>query len=444
MPRFVTLTPRQKVSCLIAAAMPKEVGTPAMAEVDRELMPIIAELTTLGPGNDQHPSARELFNWLVDPKRTAEEFIYAIGPVTQHVCCVMVDHFYHCVSYDTETRTNSVYLCKVSAEALAARCPFLEGPWETVAWHVVALNSSYPSEEYGFASNFFSAWIISVIGDPNLCPNSYLRFHLITLVRRLVDNQHNQSQAIMSVMYVCSNLDIGHLWGDMNLHGIAHMFEYFGDHLFNFDKQLADRLNNELNLRSSAILQDVAYNHSMNSAIYTELRELRALVALLKITRAYILQKYKYFLENGLCEVRHRFVCESLSHTVYVLFSSFRMSFQKPQLVDLAASCIMDFVEFVLLVSTAMVAHHGTLLYTEALVNTDLLLEKLLGFDYSCSMVITPVLTKLIHRYYHGRLSNLIEKLHPSIIVDFPSLYEFFYEVPNYVGVVHDFDETFG
>ena len=51
----------------IVSSMSAPVGTPAMAEVDRELTPIIAELATLEPGNDQHPTARQLFNWLVDP-----------------------------------------------------------------------------------------------------------------------------------------------------------------------------------------------------------------------------------------------------------------------------------------------------------------------------------------------------------------------------------------
>ena len=54
-------------------------------KIDKELTPIIAELITLGPENDEHPSVRQLFNWLVDPQRTGEEYAYVVGSLSDDV-----------------------------------------------------------------------------------------------------------------------------------------------------------------------------------------------------------------------------------------------------------------------------------------------------------------------------------------------------------------------
>ena len=432
MPRSGSPTLTDEVKCLMAAVKPQEVGTLAMAEVDRELIPIIAELATLGPGNDQHPTVRQLFNWLADPQRTAKEFIYVLGPLELHVCSIMVDHFNQYVSVDTEETTCCIYLCKVAAEALAARCPVLEGSWETAAWYVEASNCNYLSSDYGFASDRFSSWIINIIGDPDLCPNSYLRWNLINLFRRMVNpDKHDQSQAIMSMMFTCSTLDLNHLSDDMDLHIIANLFDVYSHHGFKYDQIIADRLKKDLISRSSVTLRDVAFNHSINPNIYTQSMELKALIALLKTTRAVIRQQYKHFLEKGLGEVCHHLTPKKLSHTVYLLFKCFSESFQMPQLVEFASSCAMDFIEFVLLVTDGMVAHHGELLYPEALINTGLLLEELIGFNFP------------ITRYYHERLSSLKVKLQNSTIAEFPRLYEFFYDVFEFVEDINDLNAKF-
>ena len=99
------------------------VGTTDWDELDREL--------TLGPGNDQHPSVRQLFDYLMNPKCTGEEFSYVIGELA------------------FEVSGESMYLTKVAAETLAVRSPVLNGfvgggcldpalrksiQWETGVW----------------------------------------------------------------------------------------------------------------------------------------------------------------------------------------------------------------------------------------------------------------------------------------------------------------------
>ena len=61
------------------------VGTPAMAELDREMTPILAEVMAVGRflilEDNEDPAATKLFDWLLDSKRTGEEFTYVIGPL---------------------------------------------------------------------------------------------------------------------------------------------------------------------------------------------------------------------------------------------------------------------------------------------------------------------------------------------------------------------------
>ena len=92
------------------------VGTTDWDELDRELAPILTELVTLGPCNDQHPSVRQLFGYLMNPECTGEELSYVIGELA------------------FEVSGESMYLTKVAAETLAVRSPVLTGSWEVVAW----------------------------------------------------------------------------------------------------------------------------------------------------------------------------------------------------------------------------------------------------------------------------------------------------------------------
>ena len=103
---------------------------PEMSEINMEMIPVISEIVTLGPKNHEHPTVIQFFNWLMDPQRTGEEIFYVIWPLQQHVIDIMLEHFEDYV-YDDGY---SIYLGSVVAEALALKCPVLEGYWEYVAW----------------------------------------------------------------------------------------------------------------------------------------------------------------------------------------------------------------------------------------------------------------------------------------------------------------------
>ena len=79
--------------------METPIGSPAVAHIDKELTPILTELfLTLGPRIENHPTIRQLVNWLVHPQRTVDEFNYVVGPLGHHVYMVMCEHFYDYIS----------------------------------------------------------------------------------------------------------------------------------------------------------------------------------------------------------------------------------------------------------------------------------------------------------------------------------------------------------
>ncbi|CAL4187303.1 unnamed protein product, partial [Meganyctiphanes norvegica] len=89
-------------------------------------------------------------------------------------------------------------LCLAAAEALAVKCPILEGSWEYAAWMVVFIVESH--ELSGIVSN----WIIKVIGNADICPNAHLRLELMSLLSKAKIDIHNQTQAVEAVMSACS------------------------------------------------------------------------------------------------------------------------------------------------------------------------------------------------------------------------------------------------
>ena len=105
----------------------------------------------LESGNDQHPAVNQLFNWLV-------QFNYVIGELAQAVAYEVDDEgLYH------------MYLCTTAAQALAMKCPVLEGAWEQAAWTLLIITRSW---HIGTIScDHLSSWIIYVITDPDICPN---------------------------------------------------------------------------------------------------------------------------------------------------------------------------------------------------------------------------------------------------------------------------------
>ena len=69
------------------------VESQAMVNYRSLLVPILAELVTLGPGNEQHPSVILLKDWLLDPERTVDDFNYVVGSLGRQVDEIMTRDF---------------------------------------------------------------------------------------------------------------------------------------------------------------------------------------------------------------------------------------------------------------------------------------------------------------------------------------------------------------
>ena len=189
------------------------VGTTDWDELDRELTPILTELLTLGPGNDQHPSVSQLFHYLMNPKCTGEEFTYVSGELAIEV---------------SDEPGDSMYLTKVATETLATRSPVLTGSWEKAAWTLLYASQYYEKQEYGAASDQFNVWIIQIISDPETCPNPCLRMGLITLLLVMVDaNALDRTQAIQSILSACSFLTTEYIYVDLLTFQKTHQIDSF-------------------------------------------------------------------------------------------------------------------------------------------------------------------------------------------------------------------------
>ena len=70
-------------------SMYRTVGTPANADLDKEMTPILIEQCTLGPGKHEHPAVKQLSNWLFQPRRTVEEFNYVIRPLYRWIWSIL-------------------------------------------------------------------------------------------------------------------------------------------------------------------------------------------------------------------------------------------------------------------------------------------------------------------------------------------------------------------
>ncbi|CAL4115480.1 unnamed protein product [Meganyctiphanes norvegica] len=351
------------------------VYTPDRIELDKELTPILAELVTLGPGKDQHTAARNLFNWLVNSQRTGEEFSYVIGELVYEVSAIMEEHFLEYVYREGYCTS----LCKVAAEALAMKCPVLEGSWEQAAWALVMLIDIKHNQfdyDYSAASNYLCAWIIHVIGDPDICPNTYLRFELMILLKRKVNlDGCNRTQAIESVLSACSSINTEYLsvnvleyhqryaiesvltaftpsnidYQSGNLLDFRHLELYSispiisilagGGFLFDFDKKLAQKLFEVESSRCSAIIYDVGYYYAVTPQKFALPRELCGLISLLKTIDGDLCKIYK--VKFTLAKTR---MC---SYVLFALISHFKATCQMTMLSDLICSCLIYMLKIV-------------------------------------------------------------------------------------------------
>ena len=165
-------------------------------ELDRKVWPLFEKVSLLKPGDYRDPAVSQLFNCLVDPEFTVEEFNYVVGFMGLQVF----------------NKSPSPYLHLVVAEALAVKSTILVGLWEHATWFLTFLGGSFSQqEEYlseGLVSDRLNDWIINVMGDTHLCPNPYLRFEFIREFSDMVSvTDHNRTQALESFVSASSILN---------------------------------------------------------------------------------------------------------------------------------------------------------------------------------------------------------------------------------------------
>lgn len=312
-------------------SMFETVETPAMAELNREMMPILAEMLTLGPENhNDHPSAKQLFNWLVDPHRTGEEFCYVVGPLLDSVWALMNDHFEKYIK-----REGFFNMVIVAAEAIAVTCPILEGSWEYVGWFLV---NHLIVRQQGVLSDHFVAWFIQVISLPDLCPSLYLRVRFLHLLENIVDLSGDFGiTALESVLSVCSSLSKNHLYIDLDI--IKRTLQIFSRYKYCsiFDEQLADELRVIKTSRLFALVYDVACHR----AIGPSPKALQGFTALLAALSGFASQMLNIYME-GMEEMeyeRFRQMKSDISKLFGVVMQVFPRTCQSSHLIHLVKSC---------------------------------------------------------------------------------------------------------
>ena len=325
-------------------SMAHTVGTPAMAELDREMIPILTEVATLECRNKDHPKIKQLYKWLLVPQRTAQEFCYVIGPLIQHVVKSQRNAFYY-------------YVSSVAAEAIAMRCPVLEGPWEEAAWILAIygrLNSVY--ERFNDISSHVGTWLTSVIGDPDLCPNPYLRIELISLLQDIsskfsIQNRTDALESVLSAYSYLNNLD--NFNQHRNIHYLNYNLDYFvkDTNVKAFDKKLAQSLLAVKASSCSAALHFVPYISTVNPRKYTEPKALNGIIALLKTISGCARKSLQTFKQAEFDWWDLMENIKDITCILYILLSNFKESCQTPQLVSLTASSIVDVLELAISVS---------------------------------------------------------------------------------------------
>ena len=88
---------------------------------------------TLEPGNKDHPTIKQVFNWLMDKECTELEWRYLIGPLQKHVSDIM-DYFLYDGRYGFKYHSHiafGLHIGELVAEAIAIKCPVLKGSFLT-------------------------------------------------------------------------------------------------------------------------------------------------------------------------------------------------------------------------------------------------------------------------------------------------------------------------
>ena len=378
------------------------VGSPAMA--DRQVTPILAEMYALGTRS----SFEELFNWMVEPQRTADEFTYAIGPLDLKVHYIMRIHF-------------SIYmrfcpnLSQVAAEALAVKSSILEDPRERTTWLflLTKLSGSY------YASDRFCTWIINVIGDPEFCPNSFLRIELLIVFYHITNKEFFKHPKILeSVLSACSSFNHKYILQETNLICIASVLSDI-KYDVNFDEALAANLHDTKASLLSAVVRDFACRFTVNPNRYSHPVSFYGITALLKNIGECARKELRRYRERR-PEIQNDWFTLlgtnlNLTWALRSLISNVKKSCRTPQLVNLTASSIMDILELVFVVNVEALCefYDSDLEHRayEAIAGVDKLL-KLDKISHSCLMTSPEIL-----ECFHQPLAHIeqVVSQHPGI-----------------------------
>ena len=297
----------------------------------RDFMPILEEV--IRHDQKEHPSNQHLFNRLVDPQCTANDFNYVLGVLAQ------------CVYDQVENDLNhSIYLGKIAAEALADRSPILEGAWEYAAWLVVKLNRvSCPKEEWT-TSNKLNNWIIKVTGDPDLCPNSYLRIEMSTLFLNMDSingrNQTLAADAFMAAWCSLNTLEVTSYASSclpgsfftMNPCQIIRIVKLLnkGGYFADLDLQASLQLEDAISSRLSSILH-VSYKYGLHPSENTEPMCYLFMSALLKYIAEYAIQSNSHGCDKSIAATAKAFKlmvtcfenCCKIPRLIHTTFAAF-------------------------------------------------------------------------------------------------------------------------
>lgn len=387
------------------------VTTSAKVVIDREMTPIIEELLMLQPWNDQYPAVTQLFNWLVEPNRTAGEFVYVVRHLGKDVYYTMQEEY----DVPDEDRCS---LGKIATEALAAKGLVLEDQWELAAWFVVWFAEYYDFATYGSVSDHASAWIITMIGNADFCPNADLRIEFMSMLWRMVKlNDQNRSVAFECVMSACSSLKVdfvteayyGYEYSNLKFSHITCILEEISSegNISTYDQNLAKNLFDVKSHRISFLLRlGNANKCEPNPKKYAEPKEMYTLISLLRAT--------SYYTQVGLkkcMDLMSPFPPVEASSMLKVIVCNFKVSCQMPQLISQTASCVMDVMEFALMFNLPKTTENNLILIDrESLFQMEYVLRQL-TIDSGEKVISKTLVGRQILHNYAERLIEIEERI---------------------------------
>ena len=387
-------------------SMYARVGTPSAVKIDKEMSPILAEILTLKQGIKKLPALNQLYSWLVDPARTGLQFFYVIGPLVKSV----MNH--QSVGYTEDNYFGFIHLFKIAAEALVFKCPVLEGPWELAAWILVKDSARVRTDDSAVISTQFKTWIISVIGDPDLCPNYNLRIELISLLYKITNNAlviRYQQQILESVLSACSSLTLDYLISEqrnefqhIQLYHIEQLLITMRKYMKYYDRKLSQQLLDGKALRMSSI-HNVTSNYTVDQIRNIEPNALYGITAMLKIISRSARISLKTFTEDDYDWNMLLDEIDSNASTLDSFLTKIKNSCQTDQLVSLTASCIMDVLEIVILFTEDSLDEPAC---DEMLKYFDIFLRNLVG-EKAVPLMTTLPLCREISFSFHKRLNRL-------------------------------------